>query len=88
MDSSGAFVRFDLADGTDVTVEGSDLRRIYEELWTRSEVPGAISTAARLSHEAHTQPRYRHAVALNPAQGTALRRAVDHCANAAPTLDS
>jgi hypothetical protein len=80
MDSS-ASVQFDLADGTSIAVESSDLRRVYEELWTLSGVPGAISTAALLFDEATRQPRYRHHVELNSLQSAALKRALDEFAS-------
>jgi hypothetical protein len=76
MDSSES-VQFDLADGTSVAVESSDLRRVYEELWTLSSVPGAISTAALLFDEATRQPHYRHRIDLNGQQSAALLRALD-----------
>ena len=47
MDSTES-VHFDFADGTSVAVESSDYRRVYDELWTLSKVPGAISTAGLL----------------------------------------
>jgi hypothetical protein len=80
MDSSES-VQFDLADGTSATVESSDLRRVYEELWTLSSVPGAISTAALLFDEATRQPRYRHRIELNDLQSAALLRALDEFRN-------
>lgn len=70
-------VHFDLADGTSLAVESNDLRRVYEDLWKLSSVPGAVSTAALLLHEAGRQPHHRHRVALNSLQSAALRRALD-----------
>ena len=80
MDSSES-VQFNLADGTSVAVESSDLRRVYEELWTLSGVPGAITTAALLFDEATRQPRYRHRIELNGPQSAALLRALDEFRN-------
>lgn len=76
MDSAES-VHFDLADGTSVAVESSDLRRVYEELWALSSVPGAISTAALLFDEGTRKPRYRHRIELNGPQSAALKRAFD-----------
>ena len=70
-------VHFDLADGTSLAVESCDLRRVYEELWELSSVPGAISTAALLFDEAARQPNYRHPIELNGPQSAALLRALD-----------
>ena len=74
MDSSES-VRFDLADGTSVAVESNDLRRVYEDLWKLSSVPGVVSTAALLLDGACRHPRHR--VNLNSLQSAALRRALD-----------
>jgi hypothetical protein len=46
-----ASVRLKLVDGTTVIVERDDLRRVYEGLWTLSNAPGAVSTAALLLDE-------------------------------------
>lgn len=70
-------VYFDLTDGTSLAVESNDLRRVYEDLWKLSSVPGAVSTAALLLHEAGRHPRHRHRVTLNSLQSAALRRALD-----------
>ena len=75
MDSSES-VNFDLADGTTVAVESSDYRRVYDELWMLSKVPGAVSTAGLLLHAAR-HPSYPHGVDLNEAQSAALRRAIN-----------
>lgn len=69
-------VHFDLADGTSVAVQSSDYRRVYDELWTLSKIPGAISTAGLLLN-ATQHPGYPHAVDLSEAQSAALRRAID-----------
>ena len=74
-------VRFDLADGTAVTVEGGDLQQVYEELWALADLPGAVSAAALLIHEAERRPQYRQSVSLNGPQTAAFRRALDRCAN-------
>lgn len=74
-------VWFDLADGTTVIVEGSDLRRVYEELWTLADRPGAISTAAMLLDEGGKHRHYAEAVGLNQPQSDALRRALDQLAD-------
>lgn len=76
MDSSES-VHFDLADGTSLAVDSNDLRRVYEDLWKLSGVPGAVSTAALLLHEAGRHPHQRHRVTLNSLQSVALRRALD-----------
>ena len=76
MDSTES-VLFDFADGTSVAVESSDYRRVYDELWTLSKMPGAISTAGLLVHSAR-HPGYPRAVDLSEAQSAALRRAIDH----------
>ena len=73
-------VHFDLADGTSLAVDQSDLGSVYTELWTLSSIPGAISTAALLLDEASRHPHYRHVISLNQAQSAALKSAVDHCA--------
>jgi hypothetical protein len=64
-----------------VTVEGDDLRPVYEELWVLSDLPGAISTAALLIDEAGRHPSHREAVKLNSQQSMALRRALDRFAH-------
>ena len=69
-------VHFDLFDGTSVAVQSSDYRRVYDELWTLSKIPGAISTAGLLLN-ATQHPGYPHAVDLSEAQSAALRRAID-----------
>lgn len=69
-------VHFDFADGTSVAVESSDYRRVYDELWTLSKMPGAISTAGLLVY-AGRHPGYPRAVDLSEAQSAALRRAMD-----------
>ena len=74
-------VQFDLADGTAVTVEGDDLHHLYEELWALADLPGAVSAAALLIHEAERHPQYRQSVSLNGPQTAAFRRALDRCAN-------
>jgi hypothetical protein len=74
MDSSES-VHFDFADGTTVTVECSDYRRVYDELWMLSKTPGAISTAGLLLNAAR-HPGYPHAVDLSEAQSAVLRRAI------------
>jgi hypothetical protein len=68
-------VHFNLADGTSVAVESSDYRRVYNELWTLSKMPGAIS-AATLFLDATWHPSYRQRVELNAVQSTALRSAM------------
>jgi hypothetical protein len=80
MDSSES-VHFDLADGTSVAVESSDVRRVYEGLWKLSSIPGAVSTAALLLDGAGRHPHHRHRVNLNSLQSAALRRALDQFAN-------
>ena len=75
MDSTES-VHFDFADGPSVAVESSDYRRVYDELWTLSKIPGAISTAGLLL-DATRRPGYPHAVDLSEAQSAALRRAID-----------
>lgn len=79
MASSGP-VWFNLADGTSVTVEGDDLRRVYQELWELTGVPGAISTAALLADEPNRHSSSRRPVNLNGPQTVAFRRALDHFA--------
>ena len=74
MDSSES-VHFDFADGASVAVKSSDYRRVYDELWTLSTIPGAISPAGLLLHAAR-HPGYPHAVDLSEAQSAALRRAI------------
>ncbi len=65
-----------MSDGSSVRVRDGDLRRIFEALWDLSELPGAISTAAMLMHEAQQSARFRHPIELNIAQGEVLRRAL------------
>jgi hypothetical protein len=57
-------------------VESSNYRRVYDELWTLSKIPGAISTAGLLLN-ATQHPGYPLAVNLSEAQSAALRRAMD-----------
>ena len=70
-------VHFDLADGTNVDVESNDFRRVYEDLWKLSGVPGAVSTAALLLDEAGRHRHSRHRINLNTQQSAALRQALD-----------
>lgn len=72
---SSESVHFDLADGSSVAVESSDYRRVYDELWRLSSVPGAVSTAALLL-DATRHPSYPHGVDLDAAQSAALRSAI------------
>ena len=76
MDSHDS-VYFDLADGTGLTVERAHIRRVYDELWSLSNTPGAVSTAALLLDGAG---RYGHGrrIDLNRLQSAALRSAIDH----------
>jgi hypothetical protein len=69
-------VQFRLDDGTTLFVAVADLRPIYEALWDRANVPGAISTAALLMDEGHKLARYRDPVELNRPQSDVLRQAV------------
>lgn len=71
-------VYFDLADGTALTVERDDIRRVYDELWRLSKVPGAVSTAALLLDGAGRHSRHRYRIDLNRVQSAALRSAIDH----------
>lgn len=64
-----------------MTVEGDELRRVYDGLWTLTDVPGAVSTAALLMWEADRKPSYRCTVCLNGPQSAAFRRALDHFAS-------
>jgi hypothetical protein len=81
--SSSQSVNFDLEDGTTVTVESDDLRRVYDELWLLSRAfPGAISTAALLLDEAGRHRRRRYGINLDRAQGSALTRALNQLAHA------
>lgn len=73
-------VRFKLVGGTTVIVERDDLRRVYEELWTLSNAPGAVSTAALLLDEGGKHRRYPEAVNLNRPQSDALKRVLDRLA--------
>lgn len=76
MDSSES-VQFDLADSTTVTVESSQYRRVYDELWMLSRrMPGALATAGLLLHAAR-HPSSPHHVDLDGAQSAALRRAIN-----------
>ena len=70
-----------LADGTAVTVEGDDLRHVYRELWALTDLPGAVSTAALLVHEAERHPHYRQPISLDGPQTVAFRRALDQSAS-------
>ena len=76
MASTGS-VQFDLADGTTVTVEEDELQRVYRELWELARLPGAISAAALLVHEAERHLSHRQTVDLNGPQTVAFRRALD-----------
>ena len=78
--ATSGLVRFELADGTAVIVEGDDLRNVYQELWALTDLPGAISAAALLVHEADRHPQYRQPVSLNGPQTVAFRRALDRSA--------
>jgi hypothetical protein len=76
-------LEFDLADGTNVTLEGDDLLRLYQELWVLSEFIGATSAAALLIEEAGRHAPYRRPVSLNGPQTVAFRRALEHSASPA-----
>jgi hypothetical protein len=69
-------VEFKLSDGTSLVIPDAELRRLYEELWNLSNVPGAISAAALLMDEARKRALYRSPVELSPPQSNVLSRAV------------
>ena len=75
MTASGV-IEFLLSDGSTLFVEDEDTRRTYEALWDLSNLPGAVSTAAMLLHEANQSARFRRPVELNLAQGSVLRQAL------------
>jgi hypothetical protein len=74
-------VHFLLADGNRLIVEAGDTQRVYDELWMLANLPGAISTAGALMHEAHSGSLHnRQPIDLNAAQSHALSRAISHLA--------
>lgn len=43
-------VQFSLADGGTASVQRDELRGLYDELWLLTDIPGAVSAAAKVKH--------------------------------------
>jgi hypothetical protein len=69
-------ITFTLPDASTVAVNEDDVRRVYAILLDLLDRPGAVSTAALLLYESRQTSRYRPAIELSAAQGTAIREAV------------
>jgi hypothetical protein len=66
--------RFRLADGEVVDLYAEGLRAVYDELWSVSDQPGAVSAAALVRH-AEQSAGGRRLVELNERESAAFRLA-------------